>query len=158
MNGIQEISLRDFDAGVIARSRSYGPCHAGSIVRDPKTSMGIDDDHAPVSIEPRMKIANGIAGRFVRRRACGDAVRRPFRQHQLHDGFAPSGTGDGGGFIVGVTSAADQRGIAKAAGGLVQSSPSRSCRCNIARAVERDCADRVVGNRGGKQIVFLSRA
>ena len=53
----------------------------------------------------------------------GHAVDGPFAQHQLHDGLAPSGKGDGRTAVVRVAPTANDRGIADPSGVLFRVPP-----------------------------------
>src|SRR6202034_2252964 len=96
--------------------------------------------------------------------ACLNPIGGPLGEDQLHDRLAPSGGGDGSALVVGVATAADQRGIAEASGSLVQRATGGCGGGDVAVAVECDGADGVVRDghivRGGREeivaVVFRS--
>ena len=73
-----------------------------------------------------------------------NAVDGPFAQDQLHDGLAPAGERDGGAVVVGIAAAADQRGVADAAGSFVERASGGGGGGEVAVRVEGDGADGVV--------------
>jgi len=97
-----------------------------------------------VAAETVEEIGDGFAGGDVRGRACGDTIRGPLAEDQLHDGLAPAGERDGGGEIVGVAAASDERGVADTAGSFVEGSTGGGGGGEVAAGVESDGADGVV--------------
>ena len=73
-----------------------------------------------------------------------DAIDGPFAEDQLHDGLAPAGERDGGGEIVRIAAAADERGVADAAGSLVERAAGGGAGGEVAAGIERYGADGVV--------------
>ena len=82
--------------------------------------------------------------------AGGDAVDGPLAEDELHDRLAPAGEGDGGGEVVGVAAAADEGGVADAAGGLGEGAAGGGGGGEVAVLVEGDGADGVVGVAWGR--------
>ncbi len=90
------------------------------------------------------EVGDGFSGGEFGGCAVGDAVGGPFAEDELHDGFSPSGEGDGGGEIVSVAAATDEGGVADAAGSFVESSTGGGGGGEIAAGIESDGADGVV--------------
>src|ERR1035441_10280634 len=97
-----------------------------------------------MAAETFVGVGDGFLGGEFRGRARGNAVGGPLAEDQLHDGFAPAGEGDGGGEIVGVTAATDQRGVADTAWSLVEGSAGGGGGGQVAAEVEGDCAHSIV--------------
>src|ERR1700690_535560 len=132
------------DAGVLFLTGAESPGHARRVVPDSDAAHGVEQNNAPVAVEALLQIIHRLL-RYPFRQAPGfDAIRRPFRQHQFHDRFAPSSSRRCGAAIIGVAAAADERGVAKATGSLIECAPSGSRSCDIAIAVEGDGSNRVV--------------
>src|SRR5580704_16497452 len=129
------------------------PGHARSIVGNPETSQSIEQNDSPVAIEPLLQIVHRFRRDPLGKAAGFDAIRRPLREHQLHDGLAPSGGGSGRAEIVGIAAAADQRRVAETARSFIERAPGRGRSRDIAVAIERDSSDRIVRDGGSEQIV-----
>ncbi len=126
---------------------------AGSVVGKAEAAIGAEQDDAAVSAEAVVEIGDGLAGGELGMGAGGDAVGGPLAENQLHDGFAPSGERNGGGKIVGVAAAADERRIADAAGSLVEGAAGGSSGGKIAVDIESDRAHGVMRiQQGGIRI------
>jgi hypothetical protein len=66
------------------------------------------------------------------------------RHHNFHDAFAVAGAGNAAGFSVGITAAADERGIADTSWEFAASATRGSAGGEIPVAVYRYSADRTV--------------
>ena len=108
-----------------------------------------------MAAEAVVEVGDGFAGGDFRGGAGGDAVGGPFAEDELHDGFAPAGEGDGGGEIVSVAAATDERGVAHAAGSFVEGASGGGSGSEIAVAVEGDCSYRIVGVMDGRRGISL---
>ena len=97
------------EAGLEAGGGGESPGHAGGVVGEAEAAVGSEEDDAAVASKAVEEIRDGFAGGDFRGGAGGDAVGGPFAEDELHDGFAPAGEGDGGGEIVGVAAATDER-------------------------------------------------
>src|SRR5208282_4273548 len=97
-----------------------GPCHARGVMGDSEAALSIKQNDSTVAVEALLEIVHRFLRRPLRQASGFDAIRRPLREHQLHDGFAPSGSGSGGAEIIGVAAAADERRVAEAAGSFVE--------------------------------------
>jgi hypothetical protein len=75
---------------------------------DPKSSPLVQQDHPTVTFQATLQVKDRFLGHRVRRSLGLNPVSRPFGQDQLHDGFTPTGAGDGGALVIGITAAADQ--------------------------------------------------
>src|ERR1035437_7552603 len=128
-----------------ACGRGDAPSHGGGVVGQAEASVGAEQDDAAVSAETVIEVGNGFMGGEFGGCAGGDAVGGPLAEDQLHDGFAPSGERDGGGEIVGVAAAADQRGVADTAGSFVERATGGGGGGEVAAGVESDGANGVVG-------------
>src|SRR5208282_1345252 len=96
------------------------PCHARGVVGDSEAALGIEQNDSTVAVEALLQIVHRFLRDPLRQAAGLHAIGRPLRQHQFHDGFAPSGGGSGGAEIIGITAAADQRRVAEAAGIFIE--------------------------------------
>ena len=131
------------------------PGHGGGVVGEAEAAVGAEEDDAAVASETVVEIGDGFAGDDFRRGTGRDAIRSPLAEDELHDGFAPAGEGDGGGEIVSVAAAADQGGVADAAGGFVEGASGGGCGGEIALAVEGYGADGVVAPLRGVLVLAL---
>ncbi len=68
----------------------------------------------------------------------------PLCQHQLHDGFAPSGAGGRGALVIGIAATANQRRVTHASRRFVQGSSGRGSGGNVPVHVEGNCAHSVI--------------
>ena len=109
----------------------------------------IVENYAPAAVMHHPLVPLPLQGR--------DAIRSPFRQNQLHNRFSPAGGRNGGAGVIRVAAAADQRGIAKPPGSLVQRASGGSCGGDVACGVECDCAHCVVGYVRREEIVAVLR-
>src|ERR1035437_7229089 len=128
-----------------ACGRGDAPSHSGGVVGQAEASVGAEQDDATVAAETVVEVGNGFMGGGFGGGACGDAVGGPLAEDQLHDGFAPSGEGDGGGEIVGVAAATDEGGVADPAGSFVEGATGGGGGGEVAAGVEGYGADGVVG-------------
>ena len=136
-----------FDPHLYASLIADAPGHARRVVREAVAAIGAEQDDAAVAAEPAEEIGDGGFCRGVGSIAGEDAVDCPLAEHELHDGLAPAGERDGGAEVVGVAAAADERGVADAAGRLVERAAGGGGGGEIAAGVERDGADGVVRRR-----------
>src|ERR1035438_6016763 len=127
-----------------ACGRGDAPSHGGGVVGQAEASVGAEQDDATVAAETVVEVGNGFMGGEFGGDTSGDAVGGPLAQNQLHDRFAPAGEGNGGGEIVGVTAATDQRGVADTAWSLVEGSAGGGGGGQAAAEVEGDCAHSIV--------------
>ncbi len=109
-----------------------------------EAAVGAEEDDAAVPSKAVVEVGDGFASGDFRCGAVGDAVGGPFTQDELHDGLSPSGEGDGGGEVVGIASAPDERRVADAAWSLVEGASGRGGGREIALEVNGNCADRIV--------------
>src|SRR5258708_13231307 len=65
------------------------PSHARSVMGNPETSLRIQQDDSPVAVEPLLQIVHRFLSDPLEQAAGFDAIRRPLREHHLHDSFAP---------------------------------------------------------------------
>src|SRR5262249_22470199 len=96
------------------------PSHTGRVMRDAKAAAAIQKNDAAVSVDTLLEVAHSFSGNPLWEVARGDAVRSPFREHQLHNRLPPSGSGSSRTGVVGIAAAADQGGVAEPAGGFVE--------------------------------------
>ena len=87
---------------------------------------------------------DGWGGGFFWGNAGGDAVDGPLTEDELHDGLAPAGERDGGGEVVCIAAAADQGGVADAAGSFGERAAGAGGGGDVAVDVEGYCANGVV--------------
>jgi len=127
------------------------PGHGGGVVGESEAAVGAEKDNAAVTTESVEEIGDSFAGGDFRGRACGDAVSGPLAKDQLHDGFAPTGEGDGGGEIVGVAAATDEGGVADTAGSFVQGSAGGGGGGEVAACVEGYSANGIVACVAGRR-------
>ena len=120
------------------------PGHARGIVGEAIATVGGEEDDAAVAAEAAEEIGRGFGGDLLGGTARHDAVGGPLAEDQLHDGFAPAGEGDGGAGVVGIAAAADEGGVADAAGILVESASGGGSGGEASVGVEGDGADGVV--------------
>lgn len=123
------------------------PGHGGGVVGEAEAAVGAEEDDSAVAAETVVEVGDGFAGDDFRGGAGGDTVSGPLAEDEFHDGFAPSGEGDGGGEIVSVATATDEGGVAYAAGGFVEGSSGGGGGGEIAVDVKGDGADGVVALR-----------
>ena len=71
-----------------------------------------------------------------------EKIHSRFRHHDFHDGFAVAGAGNPAGFGIGVTTAANQRRIADAAGKFATRSAGGGAGKEVALTIDGDRADR----------------
>ena len=126
-------------------------------MRDADVPFRVQHDDSAVAVQPLLQVVHRFLRGPLRQISGGDPVRRPLRQHQLHDRFAPSRGGDGSTLIVRIASAANQRRVAQPSGSLVQSSAGRSRCRDVALTIESDRAYGIVRNVGCEQIVATLR-
>jgi hypothetical protein len=88
---------------------------------DSEATVGAEEDDAAVAAEAIEQVGNGFAGGELRGGPGSDAVGGPFAKDELHDWFAPAGERNGGGEIVGITTAPDEGGVPDAAWSFIQS-------------------------------------
>src|SRR5450755_4228702 len=88
------------DSRILLLDSPNCPRHARSVVGNPEAALCIEQNNSAVAVQTLLQVVH----RFLRDplgQASGfDAVRRPLREHQLHDGLTPSGSGRGGAEIV----------------------------------------------------------
>src|ERR1700716_3341261 len=113
-NSKAHTSTASRNSGFLLFSGVNRPGHARSIVGNPETSLRIEQDDSTVAVQPLLQIVHRFLRDPLRQAAGFDAIRRPLRKHQLHDGFAPSGGGSGGAEIIGIAAAADKRRVPEA--------------------------------------------
>jgi len=120
------------------------PGHGWGVVGEAETAVGGEKDDAAVAAETAVEVGDGLAGGDIWGCAVCDAVGGPLAEDQLHDGFAPAGERDGGGEIVGIAAATDQRGVADTAGSFVEGSTGGGGGGEVAAGVEGNGADGIV--------------
>src|ERR1017187_4844098 len=96
------------------------PGHARGVVGDSDEALPIEKNESRVAVEALLEIVHRFLRRPLRQASGFDAIGRPLREHELHDGFAPSGSGSGGAEIIGGAAAADAKRVAEAAGSFVE--------------------------------------
>ena len=84
-----------------------------------EASVGAQEDDSAATAEATVEVGHGFAGGEFGSSSGGDAIDSPLAEYEFHDGLAPARERDGGGYIVGVATAADEGGIADAAWGFV---------------------------------------
>ena len=132
-----------------ACGRLDAPGHARGVVGEADATVGAEEDDASVTAQAFVEIGNGLCGGVFGSDACGDAVDGPLAEDELHDGLAPAGERDGGGVVVGVATAADERGVADPAGGFGERTSGAGGGGDVAVDVEGDGTDGVMGFEGG---------
>ena len=83
-------------------------------------AIGTEQNNTPVALKPFGQIGNRLWRDHIRSLPGLYAIRSPFAEHQLHHWFAPAGERYGRGQLVGIATAANERGVAYAAWSLVQ--------------------------------------
>ena len=131
-----------------AAGGGYAPSHGWCAVGEAEAAVGAEEDDASVAAEAVVEIGDCFAGGDFRCAAGGDAVGGPLAEHEFHDGLAPTGEGDSGGEVVSVAAAADEGGVAHAAGCFVECAACGGGCGKVAVGVECDCADCIVPLRG----------
>ena len=134
------------------------PGHGGGVVGEAEAAVGAEEDDAAVSAEAVVEVGDGFAGGDFGGGAGGDAIGGPLAEDQFHDGFAPAGEGDGGGEIVGVAAATDERRVADAAGCFVEGASGGGGGGEIAAGIEGDGADGVVAVWSGRRGFVVPRS
>ncbi len=124
-------------------SVAQGPSHARSVVSDPEAAVRAEQDDAAMTLEARMEIGDGVLGGLFRSQL-RHPVDRPFAQHQLHDGLAPSGKRHGRAPVVGVAPTPNDRRIPDPSGGFVQSPSGGGGGGQVAVSVQRNRAHGVM--------------
>jgi len=102
------VQVLDGEAGLEAGGGGESPGHGGGVVGEAEAAVGAEEDDAAVAAETVEEVGDGFAGGDFGRGSGGYAVGGPLAEDELHDGFAPTGEGDGGGEIVGIAAAADE--------------------------------------------------
>src|ERR1700761_1030400 len=120
------------------------PGHARRVVGQAVAAVRTEQDDAAVTTEAAEKIGDGGLRSVLGSVAAEDAIDGPLAEHQFHDGLAPPGERDGSAEIVCITAAANERGVANAAGGFVERATSGGGGGEIAASIERDRTDGVV--------------
>ena len=101
-----------------------------------------------MATEPVEEVGDGLARREFGRSSGGDAIRSPLAEYEFHDWLSPAGERDGGGEVVGITTAPDEGGVSDTAGSLVESAAGGGGGGEIAVEIEGDGTDGIVGIRG----------
>src|ERR1019366_5858156 len=114
----------DFQAGLEACGGCHSPRHRGRVVRETETAIGAEENDSAVAAETVEQVGHRLARGYLWSRAGSDAIGGPLAQHQFHDGLAPPGERDGGGQIVGIATAANERRVADASRRFVECASS----------------------------------
>ena len=112
------------------------PGHSWGVVGEAESAIRAEEDDSTVAAEAVEEVRDGFAGGDIWHRSRSHAVGCPLAEDQLHDRLAPTGERDRSRQIVGIAAAADERGVAHAAGSFVEGSACRGCRGQVAAAIE----------------------
>ena len=141
-------SLGNLHPQLLTRFSSHTPSHPGSVVSNTIATTSVEQDHAAVTVEPRVEISNSLPGCEFWNGTAGNSVCSPFSQDKLHDRLAPSRAGDSATLIVGVAAAADERGVSHPSRRLIYcAAGGRGC-CQVSIAIEGNGPDGIVPGKG----------
>src|ERR1700682_3219500 len=107
------LALNGDDEGAVDCDVGVG--HAGGVEGEARVAVAVEENQAGGGVRFFGEEGQGFGGGFLGV-VMAEVVGGGFGQDDLHDGFAIPGGGDTAGFRVGVAAAADERGIADAAG------------------------------------------
>ena len=108
------------NSGVLFLNGTERPSHARRVVGNSEAALSVEQDDSTVAVEALLEKIHRLLRDPLGQTAGFDSIGGPLREHQFHDGFAPSGGGSGRAEIIGITAAADERRIAKAAGSFIE--------------------------------------
>ena len=151
--GRSKTRLDGGDDGSVVGDETVG--HAGSVEGKARIAVAVEEDEAAGGASAFGEEMDGLAGDEI---GAGETARNVgggvhagfgaaeeidggFGEDHFHDGFAVAGAGDAAGFGVGVAAAANERGIADAAGKFATGAAGGSGGEEITIRVEGDGAD-----------------
>src|SRR5207245_2892313 len=97
-----------FNAGAFLACRLERPSHARSVVSDAEAAAGVEQNYTAVTGDAVLQVLHRLEGHPLRRVPGEHSVSGPFRQHQLHDRFAPAGGRGGGAFVIGIAATTNE--------------------------------------------------
>src|SRR5580692_5900688 len=131
-----DLKTLNAEAGLEPARGRQAPGHGWGVVGEAEAAVRAEEDDSTMAAEAIEEVRDGFAGGDIRHGSRGHPVCCPFAEDQLHDRLAPTGERNRSRQIVGIAAAADERGVAHAAGSFVEGSACRGCRGQVAAAIE----------------------